>query len=237
MKQLLATAAILALLLASPARAEEPGMIDNVKVGFAQAIKDIQTWFGDDTPDTVEPAAGDPSITVTQDDEMLQVPPPVDPSLVEPAAGAYDDDTLQVPPPYMGPDSDATDPAAKPRASAFDSNQSNIAFGDQLSEDLNAITPAAGEGETPAIDCAAITGASARGEEVDASLLEQCKNPASVPVASDAATVTEAPIEDAKAPAQPAFEIEPIPSEPAVAPVTPNVTPEPLPETEPATGQ
>ena len=234
MKQFLATVAVLAILAAAPARAEEPGMMDNVKVGFSQAIKDIQTWFGSDTPETISPAAGEEGVTVTEADDALQAPTPVDPSIIEPAAGANDDDMLQVPPQYIGPDNSGM----TPRASAFDNNQSITAFGDAgqmpVIDDYNAIAPAAGEGDTATPDCAAIAAAAANGEEVDAALVESCKNG----TAANAETTT-TPAAEVKAPAQPALEpaaevVQPAELAPAAEPAA---TPEPLPETEPATGQ
>jgi len=228
--KLLATAAVIAVLAAAPARAEdvnEGSAFDSIQTSFSQAVKTIQGWFDAEDVGQIEPAAGDDAVTAGMGgDDALQVPPPVGPEAIEPAAGGMmDDDILQVPPPYVAPTS--VDPDARPRASAFDDMPAMAAFGEgQSAGDMAGIMPASGE-DTPVnmegVACDSVLEAAANAdmpesEKPEAAVIEACQNKASV---SEAAQPAAEPVETD--PAQPAF------GEPAGMA-------EPLPETRPAAG-
>lgn len=176
-----------------------PNTFDHVKAGFAQAVDGISGWFGSDNAalTNIEPAAGNATgndeLVYQGPDEVLSIPPQVDPSMIEPAAGAvYDEDALQVPPQYIAPVSNVA-----PRATAFDNNQSIAAFGvsEPTAYELAGIATAAGDTSDVTCEIEADEKLAVEGEETQK-------------VSCPAAGVANA--EPEKTPAQPAFEPEPV---------------------------
>lgn len=191
-KYLYITAMTLMFAPAAYANEVTPNTFDHVKAGFAQAIDGISGWFGADNAaiSNIEPAAGDAGVSYDETQENLSVPPHVDPSMIEPAAG-FDADVLQVPPAYIPPVSNVV-----PRATAFD-YESVAAFGvDEPSvQDLAGIATAAG-GEDVACEI-----------EADEKLAVEGETPS---ISCNGGVVAETVVEEEKSPAQPAFEPMPV---------------------------